>query len=113
MPSEQTLVRIRIREPQRFRRWWRMTRTSSELPIAQATRSAPWLALPLLLGALVSLTVGLLEREQAIAPGTYPGGYFQLFFSDWLQPKIWFATVALALAGTQLFTTACIFGKLQ
>jgi hypothetical protein len=82
------------------------------LPAAQGTRSGPWLALPFLLGALVSLTVGLLAREEAIAPGTYPGGYFRLFFSDSLHLKVWFATAALALAGTQLFTAAWIFGKL-
>jgi hypothetical protein len=44
------------------------------------TTSARWLALPLLLGALVSLTVGLLAREEAIAPGSYPGGYFRRFY---------------------------------
>jgi hypothetical protein len=30
-----------------------------------------------------SLTLGLLAREEAIAPGSYPGGYFRLFFSEW------------------------------
>jgi len=89
-----------------------MTRAASGLPTAQATRSTPWLALPLLLGAFVSLTAGLLAREEAIAPGTYPGGYFRLFFSDSLHLKVWFATAALALAVTQLFTAAWIFGKL-
>ena len=68
--------------------------------------------MPLVLGALVSLTVGLLAREEAIAPGTYPGGYFRLF-SDSLHLKVWFATAALALAVTQLFTAAWIFGKLS
>jgi hypothetical protein len=89
-----------------------MTRATSELPVAQATRSAGWLALPLLLGALVSLTVGLLAREEAIAPGTYPGGYFRLFFSDSLHLKVWFATAALALGVPQLFTAAWIFRQL-
>jgi hypothetical protein len=65
-----------------------------------------------LVGAFVSLTAGLLAREEAIAPGTYPGGYFRLFFSDSLHLKVWFATAALALAVTQLFTAAWIFGKL-
>jgi len=61
--------------------------------------------LPLVLGALVSLTDGPLAREEAITPGTYPAGYFRLF-SDSLHLKVWFATAALALAVTQLFTAA-------
>jgi Family of unknown function (DUF6529) len=89
-----------------------MTHAASELPAAQATRSARWLVLPLLLGALVSLTAGLLAREEAITPGAYPGGYFRLFFSDSLHLKVWFATAALALGVTQLFSAAWIFGKL-
>jgi hypothetical protein len=68
--------------------------------------------LPLLFGALVALTLGELAREEAIAPGTYPGSYYRLFFSDTLHLKTWFATAVLALAGTQLFTAAWIFGKL-
>src|SRR5262249_42148753 len=39
-------------------------------------------------GALVSLSVGLLAREEAIAPGTYPGGYFRLFFRDSLRTHV-------------------------
>jgi hypothetical protein len=76
------------------------------------TNSARWLALPLLIGALVSLTVGLLAREEAIAPGSYPGGYFRLFFSDSLHLKVWFATAAVVLGLSQLFSAAWIFGKL-
>jgi NADH:ubiquinone oxidoreductase subunit 5 (subunit L)/multisubunit Na+/H+ antiporter MnhA subunit len=89
-----------------------MSSVTSEPTPEPATRSAWWLALPLVLGALVSLTVGLLAREEAIAPGSYPGGYFRLFFSDSLHLKVWFATAALALALTQLFTAAWIFHKL-
>ncbi len=75
-------------------------------------RSARWLLAPFLAGALVSLSVGLLAREAAIAPGTYPGGYFRLFFSDSLHLKVWFATAALALALAQLLSAAWIFRKL-
>jgi Family of unknown function (DUF6529) len=89
-----------------------MPRAANQVSAAQATHSAPWLALPLVLGALVSLSVGLIAREEAIAPGTYPGGYFRLFFSDSLYLKVWFATAALALGVTQLVSAAWIFGKL-
>ena len=75
-------------------------------------RSARWLLVPVLVGALVSLTLGLVARQEAIAPGTYPGGYFRLFFSDSLHLKAWFASAALALAASQLVSAAWIFGKL-
>jgi hypothetical protein len=77
-----------------------------------AARSPRWLIAPFLAGALVSLSIGLLAREEVIAPGTYPGGYFRLFFSDSLHLKVWFATAALALALLQLGSAAWIFRKL-
>ena len=86
-------------------------RSSGSLSPA-ASRGTSWLLAPLLLGALVSLTLGLVAREEAIPPGGYPGGYFRLFFSDSLHLKVWFTTAALALAATQLVSAAWIFGKL-
>jgi len=67
-----------------------------------------WLAAPLTAFALVALTVGLLARER-LDPNK---GYFQLFFSDTLHLKAWFASAAVLLAVTQLFTAAWIFRKL-
>jgi len=78
----------------------------------QSARSHRWLLAPLLLGALVSLSLGLLAREEAIAPGSYPGSYFRLFFSDSLHLKVWFATAALALALLQLGSASWIYRKL-
>jgi hypothetical protein len=72
------------------------------------TRRPIWLVAPLAAFALVALTVGLLARER-LDPEK---GYFQLFFSDTLHLKAWFATAAVALAVTQLFTAAWIFRKL-
>jgi hypothetical protein len=63
---------------------------------------------PLTAFALVSLSVGLLANER-IDPDT---GEFELFFKDTLHMKAWFATAAVALALTQLFTAAWIFRKL-
>lgn len=79
---------------------------------APRTRAPRWVLVPLVVGSLVSLTVGLLAREEAIEPGAYPGGYFRLFFSNSLHLKVWLATTALALALLQLFTAAWIFRKL-
>jgi Family of unknown function (DUF6529) len=77
-------------------------------PAARRTRSARWLAVPLGAFALVALTVGLLARER-LDPNK---GYFQLFFSDTLHLKAWFATAAVVLGLCQLFTAAWIFRKL-
>jgi hypothetical protein len=76
---------------------------------AATTRSPRWIAVPVVLGAFVSLTVGL------IANHTQPGatrGYFQLFFSDPIHLKAWLATVAALGACVQLFLAAWIFRKL-
>lgn len=56
----------------------------------------------------MALTVGLVARER-LDPEK---GYFQLFFSDTLHLKAWFASAVVVLALTQLFTAAWIFRKL-
>jgi hypothetical protein len=84
----------------------------SHEPPLRSTRSARWLLAPLVLGALVALALGLLARQEAVAPGSYPGGYFQLFFSDPIHLKAWLATAAVALAVLQLLSAAWIFRKL-
>jgi hypothetical protein len=72
------------------------------------TRSARWVAVPVVAGAIVALTVGL------IAGRTEPGtrGYFRLFFSDPIHLKAWFATAAVLGGCVQLFLAAWIFRKL-
>jgi hypothetical protein len=69
-------------------------------------RSARWLAVPLVLFAVVALTAGLLAQDPEA------GGYFDLIFSDPIHMKVWLASVAVALALFQLFTAAWIFRKL-
>jgi mono/diheme cytochrome c family protein len=71
------------------------------------TRSWRWVLVPALVGALVSLTAGLLARQEPRSTG-----YFRLFFSDPVHLKAGFATVAAVLACFQLFTAAWIFRKL-
>jgi hypothetical protein len=74
----------------------------------RGTRSPRWIAVPVVAGALVALTVGL------IAGRTEPAsrGYFQLFFTDPIHLKAWFATAAALGACIQLFLAAWIFRKL-
>ena len=70
-------------------------------------RSYRWLAAPLAVFALVSLTAGLLAAHDPRSKG-----YFRLFFSDPIHLKAGFATAAVVLACFQLFTAAWIFRKL-
>ena len=49
-----------------------MTPVSSEAPTSHSARSPRWLAVPLLLGALVALTAGVTARSQLIEPGDSP-----------------------------------------
>jgi mono/diheme cytochrome c family protein len=71
------------------------------------TRSWRWVALPVVLGAVVSLLAGLLADHSPRSKG-----YFRLFFSDPIHMKAGFASAAAALACLQLFTAAWIFRKL-
>ncbi len=76
-------------------------------PAAPGPRSWRWVLVPALIGALVSLTTGILARHQPRSKG-----YFRLFFSDPVHLKAGFATAAVILACFQLFTAAWIFRKL-
>jgi Family of unknown function (DUF6529) len=71
-----------------------------------------YLFVPILLGALVALGLGVLAKHEAIAPGAYPGSYIRLFFSDSLYFKAWFATAAFVLALLQPLSAASMFGRL-
>ena len=73
---------------------------------ARGTRSARWLAAPILAFALVSLLAGLLADHDPRSKG-----YFRLFFSDPVHLKAGFATAAVALACFQLFNAAWIFRR--
>jgi len=55
-----------------------------------------WLALPLVLFALITLTVGLVAGGKVREPYTTP--FFHLFFRDVLQMKAWLVTAAVVLA---------------
>jgi mono/diheme cytochrome c family protein len=72
-----------------------------------AQRGWRWVAVPVVVFALVSLTAGILAGHEPRSKG-----YFRLFFSDPVHLKAGFATAAIALACFQLFTAAWIFRKL-
>jgi hypothetical protein len=73
--------------------------------------SRAWLLLPLLVFALVALTVGIVAHQTVRSPYTAP--YFQLFFSDTLHMKVWLATAALILGFFQLLTASRIYELLR
>ena len=70
-----------------------------------------WLALPLVLFALITLTVGLVARQTTRTPYSTP--FFDLFFSDTLHMKAWLVTAAVILACSQLLTAARIYEVLR
>ena len=92
-------------------------------PVEEAIRSSQYakpptrgmvrlrLAGALVAGALVTVTIGLLERHMLAAPHSI--SYFHLFFSDTLYMKAWLASAALVLAGGQLITAAGMYGALR
>ena len=69
------------------------------------------LAAALAAGALVTVSIGLLERHMATSP--HPISYFHLFFSDPLYMKAWLASAALVLSFGQLVTAAGMYGVLR
>jgi len=85
---------------------------ASGVPRAPERRGTTWVLLPLTVLALIAVTVGLVARWQSTSSGKAEGGYFELFFSDPIHLKAWFATAAALLACVQLFTAAWIFRKL-
>ena len=70
-----------------------------------------WLAVPLVVLALVTLTVGLVARQTVREPYATP--FFHPFFTDTLQMKAWLVTAAVVLACGQLLTAARIYELLR
>jgi len=70
-----------------------------------------WLAVPLMVFALITVTVGLVARQTVREPYATP--FFHPFFTDTLQMKAWLVTAAVVLACGQLLTAARIYALLR
>jgi len=70
-----------------------------------------WLVLPLVLFALITLTVGLVAGRILQEP--YDTPFFHFPFRDVLQMKAWLVTTALVLGCGQLVTAARIYERLR
>jgi hypothetical protein len=84
----------------------RVTVAAPAPPVERRPRR--WLAVPLVVFALVAVSAGVLAREV----GGSGGEYFDLFFRDTIHMKVWLGSAALALGVLQLVTAAWIYGKL-
>jgi hypothetical protein len=69
------------------------------------------LAAALATGALVTVSIGLLERHLLASPHPIPSLHF--FFSDTLYMKAWLASATLVLSVGQLLTAAGMYGVLR
>lgn len=67
------------------------------------------LLLMLVLGAAVAVALGVYANQHT-ATGRKP---YPLFFSSMIQLKVWFATLAVALACVQLLLAARLYGKIS
>src|SRR6266404_7426147 len=84
---------------------------SERLILKEASRAnSAWLAVPLVVLALITLTVGLVARRTVREPYATP--FFHPFFTDTLQMKAWLVTATVVLACGQLVTAARIYDLL-
>ncbi|PYN83429.1 MAG: hypothetical protein DMD96_02440 [Candidatus Rokuibacteriota bacterium] len=85
---------------------------SERLSLREPSGANPaWLAIPLVVFALITLTVGLVARQTVREPYATP--FFHPFFTDTLQMKAWLVTAAVVLACGQLLTAARIYELLR
>jgi Family of unknown function (DUF6529) len=73
--------------------------------------NSAWLAVPLVVFALIMLTVAVVARQTVREAYTTP--FFHPFFTDTLHMKTWLVTAAVALACGQLLTAARIYELLR
>jgi hypothetical protein len=67
---------------------------SAATSLGRPIRANPvWLAVPLVIGALIALTVGLAARQTVREPYMVP--FFHPFFIDTLHMKAWLVTLSL------------------
>jgi Family of unknown function (DUF6529) len=83
----------------------------STVNIKQSQPSRAWLLLPLVIFALIALTVGIVAHQTVRS--AIPTPFFHLFFSDTLHMKVWLVTAAIFLGLGQLLTAARIYEVLR
>jgi Family of unknown function (DUF6529) len=75
---------------------------------APVVKKPVYLLVPLLVGAVVSVTLGVFARVHEPVRPTFSGP-----FSSPLSMKVWLASIALVLALVQLVTALWMYGKLR
>ncbi|HEV2310037.1 MAG TPA: DUF6529 family protein [Acidimicrobiia bacterium] len=86
-----------------------MTAPAETAPPRAGLSSTSKLLLMLVLGAAVAVALGVYANQHT-PTGRKP---YPLFFSGMIELKVWFATLALALACVQLLLAARIYGKIS
>ena len=87
-------------------------RMREKLGLKESSGANPaWLAVPLMVFGLITVTVGLVARQTVREPYATP--FFHPFFTDTLQMKAWLVTAAVLLACGQLLTAARIYALLR
>jgi len=85
---------------------------SERLSLREPSGANPaWLAVPLVVFALITLTVGLVARQTVRE--SYATPFFHPLFTDTLEMKAWLVTAAVVLACGQLLTAARIYELLH
>jgi uncharacterized protein DUF6529 len=79
--------------------------------LALSDASSAWLALPVVIFALIALTLGLVARQTVREPYSVP--FFHPFFQDTIHMKVWLVTTAVVLASGQVLTAARMYELLR
>src|SRR5437899_10678687 len=83
---------------------------SKRLSLREPSGANPaWLAVPLVVFALITLTVGLVARQTVREPYATP--FFHPFLTDTLEMKAWLVTVIHSLLGSALYGAATTFRR--
>ena len=77
-------------------------------PTPRSTRSLPPVAVPLLVGAAVTMALGVYGRVHDPTGRTL----YTLFFTDTIRLKAWLGTGCLVLASGQIFSALWLYGRL-
>lgn len=85
--------------------------TAANVNVNPTRPNRAWLILPLLVFALIALTVGIVAHQTVRS--AIPTPFFHLFFSDTIHMKVWLVSAALLLGLFQLLTASRIYELLR